>query len=578
MKRTYSLIALWSIGYLAISTFCYPEIMKVLEGDSLFLLTPDFFWSKMAQPPGINAWLTDLLLQFFRIPFIGGLVESVSLFLISILTLAVSKSVGNRIYPEISILPALISGIVFPLFVSLQIEEITLLFGILCYLRLKTRKWRWIFCGIFSIIGFALLSFPTLFSGLLLFSLAEWKIYRSTIYKAIIPFSFIIIDVALVQISSQHIGFIPFDKRYLAIYSVSDSWKEMLFLLMNIATMVVLYALSKTKATETKSPILLVSGIVVVLASLFLFYSNKTMRHNEDCYHYVSLAETGNWQKLLEEIRQDEDIDSDLKQKYALLAEAASGTLPDHLFQYNINNPEDFLFRHQRNALGCIFNRQFYAHIGIYDEAMHNAFEYAMQQTNGNCFSSLRHMTEYAVKTGDFPVAEKYLTILGKSMTHGTFIAEQKKKIEEMKENGKTPSVPLRYDNFIGGYPFNSEMVRLLQEFPQNKKILDYLLCGLLLQKDLVKFRIILRGFPLYKEEQLPAAYAEASAMVSAEGGTIKDMFSYDNSYDQSFRDFYSMYRNNSTEAASAYPTTFWRYFFFEPLPAESSPQTAKGH
>lgn len=563
---------------MAISTFCYPEILKVLEGDSLFLLTTDFFWSKMAQPPGINAWLTSLLLQFFNIPFIGGLVVSACLFLISMLTLAVSKATGNRYYPEITILPALISGLVFPMFVSVQIEEITLLLGILCYLHLKMRKWRLVFCGIFSAIGFTLLSFPTLLSGLLLFSLAEWKIYRSTIYKAFIPFSFIIIDVILIQISSQNIGFIPFDRRYLTIYSIADNGQEILFLLMNIATAVVLYALSKAEKTKMKSWIGFVSGLAAVIVSLALFHSNKTMRYNENCYHYVSLAETNNWQRLLEEIRQDEDIDSELKQKYALLAESASGTLPDHLFQYSINNPEDFLFRHQRNAFSCIFNRQFYAHIGIYDEAMHNAFEYAMQQTNGNCFSSLRHMTEYAIATGDFPVAEKYLTILGKSMTHGTFIAEQKKKIEEMKESGKTPSVPLRYDNFIGGYPFNSEMIRLLQEFPQNKKILDYLLCGLLLQKDLVKFRIILRGFPLYKEKNLPAAYAEASAMISAEGGTIKDLFSYDSGYDQSFRDFYSTYRSNSAEAASVYPTTYWRYFFFEPLPEESSPQIVKGH
>ena len=323
---------------------------------------------------------------------------------------------------------------------------------------------------------------------------------------------------------------------------------------------------------------LFVLGVFATITGLCILSQDKKMLYNENCYHYICLAEKNEWNDLLQEIQYDEEIDADFKLKYSLLAESALGTLPDHLFQYPINNPEHFLYRHQRDFISCIFNRLFYANIGIFDEAIHNAFEYAMQQPYGMCFSSLRQITEYSIKTEDFQVAEKYLDILGKSTLHDSFVESKKKEMENQLKKKEKSDIPLRGDNFVGGYPFNSEFIRLLQIFPENKKILDYLLCGLLLQKNLVNFRLILRGFPLYKNKDLPQAYAEASAMIEAEGGSIRDMFNYNTNYDKSFQSFYTTYQGNDMNALSAYTNSYWKYFFCTPLPNETATEVAEGH
>lgn len=93
-----------------------------------------------------------------------------------------------------------------------------------------------------------------------------------------------------------------------------------------------------------------------------------------------------------------------------MLAESALGTLPHNLMKYSINDPENFLFRHESNSYLVNFNRQFYENIGIWDEAFRQAFEYGINSRENECFKTLRHKTDYALATYDLGTAENTST------------------------------------------------------------------------------------------------------------------------------------------------------------------------
>lgn len=266
-------------------------------------------------------------------------------------------------------------------------------------------------------------------------------------------------------------------------------------------------------------------------------FSEKMNQEAQVC-NYVLLADDKKWDELLQALRDDENMDTPLGMRYALLAESALGRLPDALFRYPVRSADDLLFRGDRSPLCCQFNRQFYENLGVYDEAFHQAMEYGVKQKGGCCLSTLRHLTDYALAEGDWKVADKYLAVLDEAWLQGDFVKERRAKMKEVKASQQLPDgnpklgsdpdlgfdKPLRGEAFVGLYPLRSEMVRLAyyQEADQQKAV-DYLLCINLIEKRLDTFYSVLTQFPNYMERDLPSAYEQALEILQSEGQALRD-------------------------------------------------------
>lgn len=266
--------------------------------------------------------------------------------------------------------------------------------------------------------------------------------------------------------------------------------------------------------------------------SAFRLFSSDMEAEKQVCT-YMLLADDGKWEKLIETVHEYDAVDTPLGMRYCLLAESALGRLPDALFRYHVQSPDDLLFRGSREPVICQFNRQFYANLGVYDEAFHQAMEYGLRQNDGMCLSTLRQLTDYALSTGDWRVAQKYLSVLDKSWLQGGFVKERTQRLEEVKrmqqravaENDSTVLAPLRADNFVGLYPLRSEMVRLAYYgVGDQQKALDYLLCCTLLEKDLDTFYKVLTQFPNYQHRPLPANYQQALDILQSQGQAWRDV------------------------------------------------------
>lgn len=260
-------------------------------------------------------------------------------------------------------------------------------------------------------------------------------------------------------------------------------------------------------------------------------FSTELEQERQVCT-YILLADDKQWNELLETLRQDGNLDTPLGMRYALLAESALERLPDALFRYPVHSPDDLLFRGDRSAVSCQFNRQFYENLGVYDEAFHQAMEYGTKQQEGCCLGTLRHLTDYALASGDWKVAEKYLTILGDAWWQGGFIEQRRATLAKVRaqrqeaetKNDSTLLLPLRGESFVGLYPLRSEMVRLAYyEEGDSQKTVDYLLCIALLEKNLDTFYKILTQFPNYQQRSLPSSYQQALDILQSQGMAWRD-------------------------------------------------------
>ena len=442
----------------------FPYTYITMEGDDFWVLTKDYWQLKLAMLPAFTNWFADFLMQFYRSPYIAATIQALVLGMTGMLAHTVlMKLLGNkRGLCWLALLPPVLLAFYCTFSLSFQLQCLFFFALLLIYVSLKSFKWR-LLCGLLCVpLGFLLMRTPLLAILIVAQTLSNREKLKHSIggglagavLLAITPLAY-----------SQQIAFIPFEERY-------TEWGT--------------------------------------------YFDPLTSKYNQDGEYIkkcVCLANEGRWKDLLykEHIRSDAQRGKAASLRYALLAESVLGTLPENLLDYPIHDENLFLYPHQTEYIASQFNRLFYLNLGVFDEAFHQAEEYGLLQRNGVCFSSLRQMADYSIEEGDFETSEKYLQILSRSSCHKDFVEGRKERIQKTK-SGNSKSIPLRADNFVGGFPLPIEMLRLAryyQDSPHRKKMVDYAICSYLLRGDAEKFIIATKAFDIYKDQELPKAYKE---------------------------------------------------------------------
>ena len=453
----------------------YPEMYRIMQGDSVFFFTADFFQLKLTQPPAVTSWLVSLLVQFYRWPWAGAVVQTLVVCLSSLMLFGLAlrfsgsaKAHRRRLFLLLPFLPVVLF-VLYPFATSLHVQILWLFALPLLYVWLRPWWLRALFALVMVPVGYLLLSFPLLALLLLLFLGLELTLAKSR-WTALLP-AFVLLPFCP-QVYSEHVAFLPSEARYWPVKNANPRpvWSE-------------------------------------------------DYRRSNTYYAVVRAAEEERWDDLRGIVREHGQSHQKIMQTYLLLAESAQGTLPERLFSYSICDPEQFLFRHDGNFYAHTFNRLFYRNLGIWDECFHQAEEYFLLLPDACGFNSLTQMVDYAIRGGEYAIAGKYLTMLDHAPFYGSYVKEQRQRIIQQQAMPDTRRMPLRADNFVGGYPFNSEMYRLIDHTDGNAKLaFDYLLCGLLLQKKLPVFSTILYAYPFYKDKPLPTTYAQALRMLRMKG------------------------------------------------------------
>jgi len=161
--------------------FFYNSHLHFAEQFQLFLLTGDYFVSKLAFPGGFNGWLGDFLTQFFYLSFAGPLII---VGLLLILQLIIKRMLAfinpdPGLFP-VSFLPSLLAGMIlcnefYPLS-SITGFLIAMIAGLI-YMRIDVQSRRFI-AGIFFIPLVYWLAGGSYLSLLLVIFVYEFFVWR----------------------------------------------------------------------------------------------------------------------------------------------------------------------------------------------------------------------------------------------------------------------------------------------------------------------------------------------------------------------------------------------------------------
>ena len=559
-----------------LSFICYPEAIKLMEQQDFFVATRDHFLMSLSDYPALNYLITQWLLQFFANPMTGAVLEALLLALLTLfatlLPIAWAECFrGKAGIPNLAaVIPAF--GLIIFCYHSVfnEIEGLFFFFA-LCVVGFSGRiKARWpqllgiVLVGLLS-LGFV--SFPMsalLMATILLLSTPKILQTKSTLWRSLytlLPLAMIGVVALGVMLWSKDIAFVSFSRRW---WNVGGDEDVVLCSMLLSALPVALGFVPQGRMFRLRIMLETTLVLIIAVSIYFCISKNEEKQALEDVLVCRSLAEDAKWPELLDKIKGKGAITNNRDLHFALLAEARLGTLADNLFSYPINTAEEFCPRLEKSLPSVDFCRIFYREMGIYDEAFRRAFEYGMMisRSTGFCFASLRQMAEYCVKQGNKPLAEKYLYLLSRSSCHADFVAEQRRLLE----NAPTVIDSVRTDNFVKAFPMNKEMAHLLDYDHNNLAVVNYLLCGLLLSKQLEAFKTVLSDYAHVFKGRLPRAYAEAAAMINyLSPGIWAGKITYDPEYDRRFAEYVTLHNNKQDD--TAFQGTFWYYYSYASIP-----------
>lgn len=356
-------------------------------------------------------------------------------------------------------------------------------------------------------------------------------------------------------------------------YQLSDLTlsRALTWLMISCAVMIMVIVLTVRKKRILNIPkqmrsllfSMIVSFVLVSASAVLLVRGNDMTRGYETVAHLEYLGEHQQWEEILETVPRQESVNNEYKRKYVLLALLNTGQLTDYAFSYGLSDSDDFIFQNIQEPFCLGFNVLFYNSLGMYNPAIYNTYQEAVQSTPGMSFDTVRYLAEKYLELGDHALARKYLDVLSHSTCHGRWVEERLPLLESIE--GKVPDYPQSGPLF----PLESflpDISSMSDRYPHDRRFADLLLCGVLAEKDGATFYNI---FQVISRTQypdgrnIPRLYQEALLLVASQNPQVLDRYMIDDDVWKRFADFTEMMQKGKTgQAKRKYSDSYWAYVY----------------
>lgn len=347
--------------------------------------------------------------------------------------------------------------------------------------------------------------------------------------------------------------------------------RALFWLICSFAVMIIVILLTIRKKQFVKLPKFIrkpvasavLSMVILVASSTVLMRGSDIVRGYEEVAHLEYLGEHQQWEDILDTVSNQDAIGNEYQRRYALLALLATGRLSDEAFSYGLSSSKDFLFDDVQEPFCIGFNIAFYKTLGMYNPAVYQTYQRAVQSTPGISFDTVRFLADTYLEAGDYVLAKKYIDILSHSISHRRWVRERLPKLEQLK--GKTPVYsqggPLFYlESFL------ADMSSMYDRYPSDSRFSDLLLCGFLADKDGMTFYRIFQVVArhLYQDGKgIPRLYQEALLLVASRQPEILNHYRIEEDVWKRFADFTQMMQQGKTvQAKRKYWDTYWAYVY----------------
>jgi len=460
------------------------------EKSSLFLVSFDFLLNHLNQPGGFLIYLGDLQTTFYYYPLVGAILVSLEVLATVFLVGRIGKKIsGKRSF----FVPFLIGAGLFYLQTNYQYVALNNL-GIIIQLCLflwvisySNRRYEWIPVLLFPVNYFLFGSFSILFLVQYSIHLIQNKDWPKIVvlWLAGVAFYFVGKEFLFFQ-TTESLFKSPFSFQniggQIAVFTILAALVVFLPLLLRLETK----RLNSVSVFKVKLPELTPYVIIIILAILVIPRIDKRNSH----YFHV--------EKLFYEQKYDEIIQFNLQFPSSNMLTiflnnvslAETGRLTDSFFHFRQSPDGGTLFL-KWEIVNEVLKRggYFYYAIGMVNEAQRWAYEYMVMQ--GNSPEALKMMIKTDLIKGKYEIAEKYISILEKSVFYGTQAKEFRnllfndEAVKQHTELGAKQQLDTRQDFFVQSDNPSNNLDLIINADSSNIPAIEYKLAWLMLQKDM---------------------------------------------------------------------------------------------
>ncbi len=268
---------------------------------------------------------------------------------------------------------------------------------------------------------------------------------------------------------------------------------------------------------------------------------------------------------------------------YFNLASSFFSILPDKLLTFNQAGVwgQFIPLTNEQSYISLVFGNEVFYQIGDVNDAQHYALLANTFSPKSESSRMIRRLAEINIINGEYAAAEKYLKMLGQTLFYKGWARNMHQFLYNEEKCNQTPwifykrsQIPVR--DFIKSSPNDivGSLVHLLNDHPENKAALDYLLCMYLLYKDINSFyKVMTTWGGLYQADyHMPELYQEALLMYFSKHKDDKNrkqiLFS-DKVINQlmRYKEMYYQSKGNGKLLHKDFGKTYWFYFNFAVLP-----------
>ncbi|MBO7462458.1 MAG: hypothetical protein J6T96_07660 [Bacteroidales bacterium] len=559
-----------------------------------FLTDCEFFMEWLPQPGGVGAYLSLFVEQFFQLTFWGAFAVVVEIALTALLLVGLMEKIFDTEYNAKSLLwiaPLFVSVVCFNnvYFDFSLITRLLLMLAVMNLLQLLPQGSKlsgalsavsavaiYHFCGPAYLYSFCV-------SELVLVIIHKIKFVDLVWTLGVVAFYPVLMYRFVMPLGPAQIFYYPVTMR-----SILEQYQPVIlvFFLLVPVSIVVLHltgkhdwnqeetTAAKKQSNRFKRPSVYYA-VVVALMIVFVTIAFRMLVSRGERFAALMAwkAEKEDWNYIINNAKNFEDYDRNANFFYGL-ATAKTGVMSSKLFEYpQMLGNMGLLVELPMAGNVCYPSSTMYYQIGQISQALHYAYESSIYYKHSPYV--LRRIIDCLIISNRYDEAEIFLKQLERNMLAQRFVRSRRRFIaglgtrllpQEFVQDKRNYAVK---GDYVMSPPFrNFEALYLANR--NNQAALDYLLCYLLLDKDLENFFNVL-SISNYDKNNLPKHYQEAVAIYLV---TTNNPREYAKQIKISpvvlnrFREFMSI---TSKDGDNAYPVvkqkfadTYWIYYAYE--------------
>ena len=516
-----AVVIFWAVPF--VGGLCFQEQYQ------MFLFDTGYFLDRIVLPGGLADYISEFLVQFYYMPVLGGAIIALLLMGIQAAVWGLMKQYGARHdFPGylLSFLPSI------ALWCAMGDQNVLLsfvvaLFGALVIGWIHNRFHNRLVKVVFELVSTALVYWflgPVVFIYVVLMigdtlknALQKGNILSGIGYSACI----LILTIAWILLSTQTLQY-PVSRLFLGLnyYRYPGVTFLLIYIVMALAAFIpflgMVHPHSSALQKWQKSKWVMVVAYVIVLFASVCGIRTSFDELTYEMIDYDFWIRTEQWNKIIEHAEK-KPATSPLGVSSVNLALSQTGQLPDRLFEFYQNGAEGLFPAFSRDMTSPVSTSEVFYRLGMVNDAERYMFEAQEAIPNFRKSARLtRRIAECEIINGNYEVAAKLLRRLQKTIFYSNWANQtiallgNEKAINRHPIYGKLRKYREKKQDFLFSDREMDQMLGLLfLNDKSNKMAYEYLMCYVLLQRDLNKF---MQYYPLGRfvgYDHIPRSFQE---------------------------------------------------------------------